>query len=539
MTISEHDIVLLAKRIGLADESSLSIRERELISTAIEYGSEPTKSAVDTAREAILRGEDPLGDLFCLARDAATRRPDGAVYTPPVIVDPMVEWVLAKQPSRVVDAGSGSGRYASAVARRDPSISVIAVDLDPLATLMTRAALAVVGAANVSVVNGDYTKLRLKKISGTTAFIGNPPYVRHHQIPTKTKAWARLAAAANGVAISGLAGLHAHFYLATASHGRPGDFGCFVTSSEWLDVNYGSVIRDLLVSRLGGQELHLIEPEAMPFEGTSTTAAIVQFEFQAERQSMGFRSLASVDDLAPLRATANPVAYPRLRESNRWSVFMRTRTSVPDDHIELGELVRVHRGAVTGANATWVTRDPGDLPADVLYRSVTRARELFSSEGALRTSEHLKFVIDLPTDLDELPSAERGTVERFLRKARSADVHTGYVAKNRRAWWSVGLRAPAPVLATYMARRPPAFVRNVVGARHINIAHGLYPRETLTSVQLDNLAAALSSSVQLTQGRTYAGGLTKFEPKEMERLTIPNLAMLSIHGSGSTEMDPR
>lgn len=90
-----------------------------------------------------------------------------------------------------------------------------------------------------------------------------------------------------------------------------------------------------------------------------------------------------------------------------------------------------------------------------------------------------------------------------------------------------------------MARRPPAFVRNVVGARHINIAHGLYPRETLTSVQLDNLAAALSSSVQLTQGRTYAGGLTKFEPKEMERLTIPNLAMLSIHGSGSTEMDPR
>jgi hypothetical protein len=38
---------------------------------------------------------------------------------------------------------------------------------------------------------------------------------------------------------------------------------------------------------------------------------------------------------------------------------------------------------------------------------------------------------------------------------------------------------------------------------------------------LDRLAAYLRSSVALGQGRTYAGGLTKFEPGEMERLTVP------------------
>jgi len=72
-----------------------------------------------------------------------------------------------------------------------------------------------------------------------------------------------------------------------------------------------------------------------------------------------------------------------------------------------------------------------------------------------------------------------------------------------------------------MARRPPAFVRNLADARHINIAHGIYPRQALTDLALRRIAEHLRVSVTVGQGRTYAGGLTKFEPKEMERLPVP------------------
>jgi adenine-specific DNA-methyltransferase len=61
-----------------------------------------------------------------------------------------------------------------------------------------------------------------------------------------------------------------------------------------------------------------------------------------------------------------------------------------------------------------------------------------------------------------------------------------------------------------------------VGARHINIAHGLYPRVTLSEAVMTRLVEGLRGSVSVDDGRTYAGGLTKFEPREMERLTIPN-----------------
>ncbi|MCY3730665.1 MAG: hypothetical protein OXF98_04925, partial [Rhodospirillaceae bacterium] len=166
------------------------------------------------------------------------------------------------------------------------------------------------------------------------------------------------------------------------------------------------------------------------------------------------------------------------------------------------------------------------VPERYLLPSVTRARELIDADNRLESTAELRRVIDLPADLDELDAEERPGVEAFLDSARAAGVPDGYVARNRRAWWSVGLREPAPLLATYMARRPPAFVRNVAGARHINIAHGIYPREPLQGRALDRLAEALRTAVRPEMGRTYAGGLVKFEPREMERIPVPSVERL-------------
>jgi adenine-specific DNA-methyltransferase len=122
---------------------------------------------------------------------------------------------------------------------------------------------------------------------------------------------------------------------------------------------------------------------------------------------------------------------------------------------------------------------------------------------------------------------ERRAIARFLGMARKLGADRVYVAANRKAWWAVGLRHPAPILATYMARRPPAFVRNLAAARHLNIAHGLYPREPLPDTVITNLVEYLSRYTSLTDGRTYAGGLTKFEPGEMERIFVPSPELLA------------
>ena len=439
----------------------------------------------------------------------------------------MVGWTLEQAPTRVIDPGCGSGRFALEIARRSDA-QVVAVDADPLATLLTRAGFAALGrVAGVRVVNADYTQTAIPRHDGRTAFIGNPPYVRHHDLTADAKAWARLAAGRFGARLSGLAGLHTYFFLATALHGRPGDIGCFVTSSEWLDVNYGQAVRHLLLDGLGGRSIDIIDPAALPFGDTATTAAVTCFEIGARPDALRMRMVEDAADLQPLDA-GRPVPRARLEGAARWTPLVRSTPAMPEGYVELGEICRVHRGQVTGANATWVlpagSRPP--IPDRYLFPAITGARELIDAGERLESTEALRRVIDLPADLDALDAGERGQVETFLESARAAGVADGYVARNRRAWWSVGLREPAPLLATYMARRPPAFVRNIAGARHINIAHGIYPREPLPDRALDRLAEALRRTVSPDLGRTYAGGLVKFEPREMERIPVPSLELL-------------
>lgn len=531
MTGTESELVRLALRLGAGTTGGpLSAGERAVVVAArATAGDTPEPELVEEASRQILAGGDPLGGWFCELRSAVQRRTAGAIYTPPALVEPMVAWVLEQTPDRVVDAGAGSGRFSAAVALKAPQVPVLAIDSDPVATLMTRGSLAVLAASDATVIHTDYTTLRLPAVGGRTAFVGNPPYVRHHQLTPAAKGWAQRTADRLGYRISGLAGLHAYFFLATARLGRSGDVGCFVTSAEWLDVNYGAIVRDLLTGVLGGEAVHVVEPTAAPFEGTATTAAITQFRIGARPAAMRIRPVADLADLGDLATRGEPVTRARLVETQRWSSFVRTGSQVPAGFIELGELCRVHRGTVTGSNSTWVTSGGVDLPESVLFPAVTKARELFEAGSVLDDAGRLRRVIDLPTDLDVFDAAERRLVDRFIRRARRASVHTGYIAAHRRAWWSVGLREPAPILATYMARRPPAFVRNEAGARHINIAHGLYPRLTLGEHALRRLAQYLRQSISLTHGRTYAGGLTKFEPKEMERLPVPDLASLNGH----------
>jgi hypothetical protein len=83
-----------------------------------------------------------------------------------------------------------------------------------------------------------------------------------------------------------------------------------------------------------------------------------------------------------------------------------------------------------------------------------------------------------------------------------------------------------------MARRPPAFVINQADARHINVAHGLYPRDVLSDAQKRALVRYLQSNISQRSGRTYAGGLTKFEPREMERVIVPSPSLLNAGAAG-------
>jgi adenine-specific DNA-methyltransferase len=570
----EHVLVDVAVRLGAFGVPGWSGIERQLACAARQYGDGGHDYTGDlaAARDRIQAGEDPLGEAFCRLRGRAERRSLGQTFTPPPVIDSMISWAAgpagpagtggadrnrAWSPARVVDPGTGSARFLIAAGRRWPGAELLGIEIDPVAAVIGRASLAAAGLAGRSrVLLADYRAVRLPPASGPTLFVGNPPYLRHHLISPAWKGWLRSTAHALGLRASGLAGLHVHFFLATAVHAVPGDLGAFITAAEWLDVNYGSLVRSLMLGPLGGESVHLVESTVAVFSDAMTTSAISCFRPGRERGPLRLRRVASLAELGTLGG-GTVVPAGSLTATARWGPVLRPpgpgnaagagaaaaqpgrAPRLPPGRIELGELCRVHRGQVTGANAVWVGA-PGEtrLPGRFLFPAVTRARELFRAWDVLPPAAALRCVIDLPADLGELSAAELRDVELFLSQARAAGAADSYIARHRTPWWRVRLREPPPILATYMARRPPAFVRNLAGARYLNIAHGLYPREPLTAAALDGLAAFLRLSVMDGGGRVYAGGLMKFEPGEMQRLAVPGPDLLADAGRSDPAVVP-
>jgi adenine-specific DNA-methyltransferase len=523
---AETELVAAALALGAENVRPWSEQETALAGGA--RNSTLPKIKLALLRELILAGYDPLGEAFCALRSSEVRRESGATYTPGPIVQTMVDWAETRhKPARIVDPGTGSARFLMSAGAAFPKAELIGVDVDPLAALLARANLAVTGLADrARIIVGDYRRFS-DRANGRTLYIGNPPYVRHHQITPKWKDWLFNEAEKIGLTASKLAGLHVYFFLATALNAKPGDFGAFITAAEWLDVNYGALVRSLVLGGLGGQSVTVIEPTAQPFPDAATTAAITTFEIASKPTSVFFRRIDSLRELDGLDK-GRKVHRDRLAVEARWSYLTRAAQKPPEGYVELGEICRVHRGQVTGSNEVWIAGEHSeDLPASVLYRTVTRARELIEADGVLHDASKLRFVIDIPIDLDTLDTPERRAVDRFLKVARQMGGNKGYVASHRKAWWSVGLRAPAPIISTYMARRPPAFVLNKADARHINVAHGLYPREAMTEKARKALVHYMQSNISQRSGRTYAGGLTKFEPREMERVIVPGPALLA------------
>lgn len=530
-SVAEGELLRLAVDLGAADfGGALTQAEQELVDLVRSTPATPRTIQRDV-HDAIVAGQDPLGERLSRIRPPADRRAWGAFYTPPSLVDPMLGWVLNLDPDRLIDPGCGSGRFAAGAARFRRDLPIVAVDLDPCATLLTRAALAVLGARAATVLQADYTAIHLPPITGRTAFVGNPPYVRHHNLSHAAKEWAVRAGRLLGQTVSALAGLHVHFCLATALYAQPGDAGCFVTSAEWLDVNYGAAVRHLLLNGLGGQSLHLIDPRAVPFEDAMTTAAVACFIVGSAPPSFQVQLVMEPAELRDLNM-GRQVERTVLEQTQRWTPVISRQQQDSAAAIScapLGIVARVHRGLVTGSNEFFVlTRQRAhNLGISEWCRpAITTAAEILQSGGVIRDGPERRVLLDIPADVDRSAYTR---LDAYLRLGEQPDgaeppIAMRYIPRHRRPWWYLGRITSPPIVASYMARQAPGFALNPDGLALLNIAHGIFPQEGIPAEKLVVALNAARDSFR-GRGRTYQGGLEKFEPREMEALLIPVAAL--------------
>ena len=178
---SVPDLISAAIGLGAHKVGDWSRNELELASSVRSLPS----GQIQRIRKEVNGGRDPLGEALCNLRSPEERRGLGATFTPLPIVEAMVSWArtLNVNPDRVIEPGTGSGRFLLAAAKAFPGAQLLGIELDPVAAMIARANLAVRGYEKRShIVLSDYRVAPIPPISGRTLFLGNPPYVRHHKL---------------------------------------------------------------------------------------------------------------------------------------------------------------------------------------------------------------------------------------------------------------------------------------------------------------------------------------------------------------------
>lgn len=504
---------------GTESESIFSADEKELMINTFR----PQQAVIEQWKRSIIAGSDILGEEYCRIKSPELRRSHGAIFTPDAVVASMFDWAGKHiDPKLIVDPGAGSARYAVAAALRFPGAKVIAVEIDPVLRILAKTRIQLLGLADrVTVHAGSFLDFDLPKIDGPVLYVGNPPYVRHHDIAMHDKKTFSERCKRLGLHCSSLAGLHIHFIVKVFELARDGDAMSFITSAEWLDTNYAKGVRDFLSSGQNDVTIGEFCRKDTVFEGAMTSAVITSSIFGKASETICFNKLL-INSLSENACGMSLQTASAMAETS-WSELHTTGPNENAGGKTLGDYFKISRGMVTGMNKVWIaTGDTPPLPDYCYCPCIASAGDITGAAGnAISSTDGLESIVVLPESLEDLPKQDLKRIDAFLKWAKSKGADKTFTAKQRKQWWVLKRKEAAPIVMTYMGRRPPVFVKNTANVTFLNIAHGLYPRRPMSEEELDNWVSWLNRNVSTSNGRGYAGGLVKFEPGEAMRIPVP------------------
>lgn len=390
--------------------------------------------------------------------------------------------------------------------------------------------------------------------------VANPPYVRHHHIPSQMKN--RLQEQTlhlHGMEPSGLSGLYTYFiYLA---HGwmRQGGLAAWLIPSEFMYVNYGRALRRYLTRDVTLLRVHRFDPQEVQFADALVSSAVVIFRNKkpSDEQTAFFSYGGDVANPARYR----DVPVQELATLSKWNNMYRKPTSEDnsEDTVRVGELFSTKRGIATGANSFFIMSPEEathrEIPAQFLTPILPSPRYLEddlveSKDGYMPDIEKKQLL--LSCDIAEKKvQAEYPSLWMYLQQGEEQKIHERYLCSRRSPWYSQESRDPAPILVSYMGRSskgdsPFRFILNRSQAIAANAYLNLYPSPPLNKkmkeesdliIAIWKALNAISASDLIAEGRTYGGGLHKMEPSELENARIHIDALTDLHHLSATQAE--
>lgn len=509
---------------------------------------------------------------------AADRRLLGTYFTPPAVVEFMIDRLAGALPAPaiVVDAGAGVGALTLAAQAAWPDVEVLAVDVNraSLGLLAIAAACRTgSGSGHLSLVLEDYLVWvsEWQSLVGPRALLSNPPYTRHQARTSEEKDNATRAA---GPLMSHRTGSLSSYILA-ATWWRLGraDALCLVLPDNWLHAAYAKDLRRAIwADRQRRVDLYAMPEDESVFPDARVRAMVLVVWPSSSRHEpvtvhRTFRHDAVLTDDVAAADVERAQGGDPLKELWRRGIAgdepdgveapgslnalwedrpvkcgpedageavgrSQAPASVSPPRRPLSDFVRLRRGIATGSNQSFLLRraDVAGVPPDRLRPAIHRLSSV--QGGVLTTEEHRRLVEnDRPAWLlDARPDDPDPAVRALLATAQAAGVPERLLCRRRTLWCALEFPDEPPVVLVSPSTNgdsPFGVVRNGAGAYITNNLFGASapPGQALSAAQWDALTEWLVGEEAQAQwrrlARIHSGGLRKLEPKAARSLTLP------------------
>ncbi len=488
-----------------------------------------------------------------LLKSAPERNKWGQFATPPALSLSLARYahgLMGNIPVRFLDPAVGTGSFFSAALQAFGHREIAAatgIELDPL---FARTAASLWEGQGLQVIEGDFTK-QVPSDQLFNLILSNPPYVRHHHIPSaeKDRLKAQLARSLH-LDISGLAGLYCYFLLRCHEWMEEQALAIWLIPSEFMDVNYGVTLRRYLAEHVTLLHIHRFCPTDVQFTDAMVSSTVVVFRKSPPPTAHTARFSFAGSIERP--QTEAQVPLETLRRSRKWTQFPTTTTMRDTDELNLGDIFSIKRGLATGSNGFFILTNEEieywRIPRQFMKPILPGPRHLTGDiietlpNGVPDVSPR-RYLLDC-SEPEECIETKWPRFYEYLQTGRTGKIHEAYLTSHRAPWYSQEQRPPAPFLCTYMGRsrngkHPFRFIWNRSQATAHNVYLMLYPTGPLKMVLKEHpeLHSDVFAALQritpaqlLSEGRVYGGGLHKVEPKELAQIPAREvLASINAH----------
>jgi len=498
----------------------------------------------------------------------------GQYYTPPPIVDLIVELCVKSPDDKVLDPGCGSGSFLVKTyhklrdlkKKKNPFAKdedlhqellnqVYGIDINPFPTQLSSMNLAVrnlkVRSEHINLFPMDFFKVKPGMALVPKEFdvvITNPPYTRQEEMEYKDQIREAALTYSDGskIEMGARAGIYAYFFTHSAKFLKNGGRMGYVTSTSWLEANFGKDLQKFFLNHF--KILAIIGYEKRVFEKAAVNTCVVILEKADGKELIKERDInltkfvklkrkIKIEDvLGAIKPTGKDYETKdikilvkkqgNLHRDTKWSKYLNAPTIYfkllrNPKMIKLKEIADIRRGVTTGANPFFILdkqkADHWGIEKKYLkpcIKSTQEAKCLVFEEKDVKY-----YLLVVHADTEELRRRGHSNVLSYIEDGERKDYNKRRTTESRKIWYDLGELRPAPLLSTLNIWQRHLIIRNKV---EVLATHNLYEiRPKNTDVLLGVLNSSLTELFMEIHGRVVLGeGALAIMVYEMKNLPI-------------------